>query len=173
MSVQIWFNLLFRLLTSDFHHPALNLIFVKKIMGVADLLFKKKGIGEKNLKDGQDIWLNTVKESVVQLPSGLQYEIMTEGDGPKPGPKSMVKCHYHGTTIAGKVFDSSVKRGTPASFPLNKVIKGWTEALQLMPVGSKWRLIIPPHLAYGDQQISKEIGPNSTLVFQVELLGIK
>jgi FKBP-type peptidyl-prolyl cis-trans isomerase FklB len=80
------------------------------------------------------------RESVVELPSGLQYEIITEGDGAKPGPKSTVKCHYHGTTISGKVFDSSVKRGTPASFPLNRVIAGWTEALQLMPVGSKWRL---------------------------------
>ena len=144
-------------------------------MGVADLLFKrKKEQAEKNLKDGQEYMMEYGKrESVVELPSGLQYEIMVEGDGPKPGPKSMVKCHYHGMTIGGKVFDSSVKRGTPASFPLNKVIKGWTEALQLMPVGSKWRLIIPPHLAYGDQQISKEIGPNSTLVFQVELLDIK
>lgn len=163
------------LLTSCFHHPSINLIFVKKIMGVADLLFKKKKeLAEKNLKDGQEYMVEYGKrETVVQLPSGLQYEIITEGDGAKPGPKSTVKCHYHGTTITGKVFDSSVKRGTPASFPLNRVIKGWTEALQLMPVGSKWKLIIPPHLAYGDQQISKEIGPNSTLVFQVELLEIK
>ena len=132
-------------------------------MGVADLLFKrKKELAEKNLKDGKEYMEEYGKrESVVTLPSGLQYEIIT------------VKCHYHGTTITGKVFDSSVKRGTPASFPLNRVISGWTEALQLMPVGSKWRLILPPHLAYGDQEISKEIGPNSTLVFEVELLGIK
>lgn len=153
-----------------------SLIFVKKLtMGVADLLFKrKKEQAEKNLNEGKAYMEEYGKrESVVQLPSGLQYEVITEGDGEKPGPKSMVKCHYHGTTIAGKIFDSSVKRGTPASFPLNKVIAGWTEALQLMPVGSKWRLIIPPHLAYGEQQISKEIGPNSTLVFEVELLGIK
>nr|WP_294214615.1 FKBP-type peptidyl-prolyl cis-trans isomerase [uncultured Chryseobacterium sp.] len=144
-------------------------------MGVSDILQKrKKEQAEKNLKDGNEYREEYGKrESVVTLPSGLQYEIITEGDGAKPGPKSTVKCHYHGTTISGKIFDSSVKRGQPASFPLNRVIAGWTEALQLMAVGSKWRLIIPPHLAYGDQQISKEIGPNSTLVFEVELLDIK
>ncbi|WP_294277197.1 FKBP-type peptidyl-prolyl cis-trans isomerase [uncultured Chryseobacterium sp.] len=144
-------------------------------MGVSDILQKrKKEQAEKNLKDGNEYREEYGKrESVITLPSGLQYEIITEGDGAKPGPKSTVKCHYHGTTISGKIFDSSVKRGQPASFPLNRVIAGWTEALQLMAVGSKWRLIIPPHLAYGDQQISKEIGPNSTLVFEVELLDIK
>lgn len=144
-------------------------------MGVSDILQKrKKEQAEKNLKDGNEYREEYGKrESVVTLPSGLQYEIITEGDGARPGPKSTVKCHYHGTTISGKIFDSSVKRGQPASFPLNSVIAGWTEALQLMAVGSKWRLIIPPHLAYGDQQISKEIGPNSTLVFEVELLDIK
>ncbi|WP_295202551.1 FKBP-type peptidyl-prolyl cis-trans isomerase [uncultured Chryseobacterium sp.] len=144
-------------------------------MGVSDILQKrKKEQAEKNLKDGNEYREEYGKrESVVTLPSGLQYEIITEGDGARPGPKSTVKCHYHGTTISGKIFDSSVKRGQPASFPLNRVIAGWTEALQLMAVGSKWRLIIPPHLAYGDQQISKEIGPNSTLVFEVELLDIK
>ncbi|MDQ1095009.1 MULTISPECIES: FKBP-type peptidyl-prolyl cis-trans isomerase [Chryseobacterium] len=144
-------------------------------MGVSDILQKrKKELAEKNLRDGNEYREEYGKrESVITLPSGLQYEIITEGNGAKPGPKSTVKCHYHGTTISGKIFDSSVKRGQPASFPLNRVIEGWTEALQLMPVGSKWRLIIPPHLAYGDQQISKEIGPNSTLVFEVELLDIK
>jgi FKBP-type peptidyl-prolyl cis-trans isomerase FklB len=84
----------------------------------------------------------------------------------------VVRCHYHGTLIDGKVFDSSVQRGQPASFPLNRVIPGWTEALQLMGVGSKWKLFLPPNLAYGDRQVSAEIGPNSTLVFEVELLGI-
>ncbi len=164
----------FHLPTPIFRHKKLSLQKYL-IMGVADMLFKrKKELAEKNLKDGQEYMAEYGKrESVVELPSGLQYEIITEGDGEKPGPRSTVKCHYHGTTITGKVFDSSVKRGTPASFPLNKVIKGWTEALQLMPVGSKWRLILPPHLAYGDQQISKEIGPNSTLIFEVELLDIK
>ena len=144
-------------------------------MGVADILKRrKKELTEKNLKEGQEYMEEYGKrETVVKLPSGLFYEVITEGDGAKPGAKSTVKCHYHGTTITGKVFDSSVKRGTPASFPLNRVITGWTEGLQYMTVGSKYRFIIPPHLAYGDQEISKEIGPNSTLIFEVELLGIK
>ena len=115
---------------------------------------------------------NAQRPGVVTLESGLQYEIIQEGNGAKPGPTQTVTCHYHGTLIDGRVFDSSVQRGTPAAFPLNRVISGWTEALQLMGVGSKWRLFLPPHLAYGDRQISAEIGPNSTLVFEVELLGI-
>ena len=116
---------------------------------------------------------NGKRESVVTLPSGLQYEIITHGDGPKPSAHNTVTCHYHGTTIKGEVFDSSVRRGQPASFPLNAVIKGWTEALQLMPTGSKWKLYIPPHLAYGNRSISREIGPNSTLIFEVELISFK
>ncbi len=115
---------------------------------------------------------NGLREGVVSRESGLQYEIIHAGDGTKPGPASSVTCHYHGTLPDGTVFDSSVQRGRPATFPLNRVIAGWTEALQLMPVGSKWRLFLPPHLAYGDQHVSAEIGPNSTLVFEVELLGI-
>ncbi|MBK1895339.1 FKBP-type peptidyl-prolyl cis-trans isomerase [Chryseobacterium paridis] len=144
-------------------------------MGVADMLFKrKKELAEKNLNEGKAFMEeNAKKDGVVTLPSGLQYEIITEGNGAQPKAKDTVKCHYHGTTIKGDVFDSSVKRGTPASFPLNRVISGWTEALQLMSVGSKWRLFLPPNLAYGEEQISKEIGPNSTLIFEVELLGIK
>jgi FKBP-type peptidyl-prolyl cis-trans isomerase FklB len=126
-----------------------------------------------NLKAGQEFLAeNAQREGVVSLESGLQYEIMHEGDGAKPGPTQTVTCHYHGTVIDGRVFDSSVKRGQPASFPLNRVISGWTEALQLMAIGSKWRLFLPPHLAYGDRQVSAEIGPNSTLIFEVELLGI-
>ena len=116
---------------------------------------------------------NGKRENVVTLPSGLQYEIIKQGDGPKPSAHNTVTCHYHGTTIKGEVFDSSVKRGQPASFPLNGVIKGWTEALQLMPVGSKWKLFIPPQLAYGNRAISREIGPNSTLIFEVELISFK
>ncbi len=126
-----------------------------------------------NLKAGMEFLAqNGQREGVVTLDSGLQYEIITAAEGPKPGPTQTVKCHYHGTVIDGRVFDSSVRRGQPASFPLNRVISGWTEALQLMSVGSKWRLFLPPHLAYGEQQVSAEIGPNSTLIFEVELLGI-
>lgn len=127
-----------------------------------------------NLKAGETFLAeNGKRENVVTLPSGLQYEIIKQGDGPKPSANNTVTCHYHGTTITGEVFDSSVKRGQPASFPLNGVIKGWTEALQLMPVGSKWKLFIPPQLAYGNRNISREIGPNSTLIFEVELISFK
>lgn len=144
-------------------------------MGVADQLAQLKA--EKaaaNLKAGQD-FLATNKErpEVTELPSGLQYEILTAGDGAKPTASNEVTCHYHGTLINGTIFDSSVQRGRPASFPLNMVIKGWTEGLQLMPTGSKWRFFIPPHLGYGDRQVSAEIGPNSTLIFDVELISFK
>ncbi len=126
-----------------------------------------------NLKTGQDFLdANKSKPGIVALPSGLQYEVITEGKGPKPSASNKVTCHYHGTLIDGTVFDSSVKRGQPATFPLNMVIKGWTEGLQLMPTGSKWRFFIPPHLGYGDRQVSAQIGPNSTLVFEVELISI-
>jgi len=143
-------------------------------MGVADILFKrKKELAEKNLNDGIAFRVeNGANPNVITLPSGLQYEILVEGSGEKPKASDTVKCHYHGTTIKGEVFDSSVNRGKPASFPLNRVIQGWTEGVQLMSVGSKFKFVIPANLAYGDQQISKEIGPNSTLIFEVELLGI-
>lgn len=144
-------------------------------MGVADQLAQLKA--EKaaaNLKEGQD-FLATNKErpEVTELPSGLQYEILIAGEGAKPSASNEVTCHYHGTLINGTIFDSSVQRGRPASFPLNMVIKGWTEGLQLMPTGSKWRFFIPPHLGYGDRQVSAEIGPNSTLIFDVELISFK
>lgn len=115
---------------------------------------------------------NKTKPGVVTLPSGLQYEIVKAGDGPKPTLTDKVKCHYHGTLIDGTVFDSSVDRGQPIDFPVNGVIKGWVEALQLMPVGSKWKLFIPADLAYGDNQAGAKIAPGSTLVFDVELLEI-
>lgn len=143
-------------------------------MGIADKLFNMKN--EKaaaNLKAGEDfLEANKSKAGVVALPSGLQYEVITEGTGPKPTASSKVTCHYHGTLIDGTIFDSSVQRGQPATFPLNMVIKGWTEGVQLMPQGSKWRFFIPPHLGYGERQTGSHIGPNSTLVFEVELLGI-
>jgi FKBP-type peptidyl-prolyl cis-trans isomerase FklB len=143
-------------------------------MGIADKLFNMRN--EKaaaNLKAGEDfLAANKNKPGVVALPSGLQYEIITEGTGVKPTASNKVTCHYHGTLIDGTVFDSSVRRGQPATFPLNAVIKGWTEGLQLMPTGSKWRFFIPPSLGYGERQVSAQIGPNSTLIFEVELLGV-
>ena len=115
---------------------------------------------------------NSVRDGVVVLPSGLQYEIMVEGKGAKPGPRDIVTTHYHGTLTDGSVFDSSVERRAPESFPLDRVIAGWTEGLQLMSVGSKWKFSIPSNLAYGDRRIPG-IPPNSTLIFEVELLDIE
>jgi len=115
---------------------------------------------------------NAVKEGIVVTESGLQYEILEAGDGDKPAVDSVVLTHYHGTLIDGTVFDSSVERGQPAEFPVNRVIPGWTEALQLMPKGSKWRLYIPQELAYGAQGSGGKIAPYSALVFDVELLEI-
>ena len=123
---------------------------------------------------GQDyLTANGKKDGITTLDSGLQYEILSKGEGEKPKLDSTVTTHYHGTTIDGKVFDSSVERGTPASFPVNGVIAGWTEALQLMPMGSKWRLFVPSDLAYGERGAGPDIGPHSTLIFDVELLDIK
>jgi FKBP-type peptidyl-prolyl cis-trans isomerase FklB len=143
-------------------------------MSISDILFKKKQEqAANNLKEGQDfLAANKTKEGITELPSGLQYQVLVQGDGTKPTAFNSVTCHYHGTLINGTIFDSSVQRGKPATFPLNMVIKGWTEGLQLMNMGSKYRFFIPAHLAYGERQVSAEIGANSTLIFDVELLGI-
>jgi FKBP-type peptidyl-prolyl cis-trans isomerase FklB len=126
-----------------------------------------------NKEKGEKFLAENAKKSGVKVtPSGLQYEVIKEGTGPKPTAENTVKVHYHGTTIDGEVFDSSVDRGEPATFPLNGVIKGWTEGLQLMNVGSKYKFYIPSELAYGARQAGQKIGPNSTLVFEVELLEI-
>ena len=115
---------------------------------------------------------NKKKTGVTTLESGLQYEVLTEGNGAKPKASDTVTTHYHGTLISGEVFDSSVERGQPASFPVNGVIAGWVEALQLMPVGSKWRLFVPSNLAYGERGAGQKIGPHTTLIFEVELISI-
>jgi FKBP-type peptidyl-prolyl cis-trans isomerase FklB len=130
--------------------------------------------GASNKKEG-DAFLaaNKDKEGVVTLPSGLQYKILTEGAGPKPAATDSVVCNYSGKLINGTEFDSSYKRGQPVTFPVTGVIKGWTEALQLMPVGSKWQLYIPAELAYGEPGRGPAIGPNSTLIFEVELISIQ
>ena len=134
---------------------------------------KAKEAGATNRKEG-DTFLaeNKSKDGVKVLPDGLQYKVLTEGNGPKPAATDTVTVNYRGTLINGKEFDSSYKRGQPASFPVNGVIKGWTEALQLMPVGSKYQLFIPPDLAYGDRGAGADIGPGDTLIFEVELLSI-
>lgn len=134
---------------------------------------KQNSEGSVNAKEGEDfLSKNKTEEGVIELPSGLQYKILTEGNGAKPQASDKVKCHYHGTLINGTVFDSSVERGEPAEFPVNGVIPGWVEALQLMPVGSKWRLFIPSNLAYGDQGAGGAIGAKASLIFDVELLAI-
>jgi FKBP-type peptidyl-prolyl cis-trans isomerase FklB len=126
-----------------------------------------------NRKAGEEfLAANKTKPGVVTTASGLQYLILKEGTGPKPVATDKVRCHYHGTLIDGTVFDSSVDRGQPAEFPVNGVIPGWVEALQLMPVGSKWKLFLPSGLAYGDNQMGGKIAPGSTLIFEVELLDI-
>jgi FKBP-type peptidyl-prolyl cis-trans isomerase FklB len=136
----------------------------------SDLMKKQQAAGKK---EGDDfLSANKGKEGVVALPSGLQYKILTAGTGPKPTASDTVACNYKGTLINGTEFDSSYKRGQPTKFPVNGVIKGWTEALQLMPVGSKWQLFIPSDLAYGEGG-NQGIPPNSTLIFEVELVSIE
>ena len=128
---------------------------------------------ELNKKAGEEFLdINKLKEGVVTLPSGLQYQILISGKGNKPGPADKVRCHYHGTLINGTVFDSSIDRGEPAEFGVNQVIAGWTEALQLMSEGAKWRLFIPSALAYGKRGAGEAIEPNSALIFDVELIKI-
>ncbi len=130
--------------------------------------------GAKNMKDGEAfLEANKKKPGVITLQSGLQYKIITMGTGAKPSPKDTVRCNYRGTLINGKEFDSSFKSGKPAELVLGQMIPGWIEGLQLMPIGSKWELYIPSNLAFGERSLGAEIGPNSTLVFEVEILGIK
>jgi FKBP-type peptidyl-prolyl cis-trans isomerase FklB len=131
-------------------------------------------MGDANKKEGGTfLAANKAKEGVMTTPSGLQYKVIKQGTGPKPTAGDTVVCNYRGTLINGKEFDSSYKRGQPASFPVSGVIKGWTEALQLMPVGSKWELFVPSDLAYGDRGAGADIGPGATLIFEVELLSIQ
>ncbi|MFN8164754.1 MAG: FKBP-type peptidyl-prolyl cis-trans isomerase [Bacteroidia bacterium] len=134
---------------------------------------QKKAKGQANVEKGKEfLAANKSKPGVVELPDGLQYQVMKEGTGAQPTAADTVKVHYHGTLINGNVFDSSVQRGEPVEFPLGQVIKGWTEGLQLMKVGAKYKFFIPPGLAYGENS-PPGIEPNSVLIFEVELLGIK
>ncbi|MCB0580301.1 MAG: FKBP-type peptidyl-prolyl cis-trans isomerase [Phaeodactylibacter sp.] len=134
---------------------------------------KQEAKFQSNIEEGKAfLEANAQREEVTVLPSGLQYEVLQSGEGKKPGATDKVTVHYHGTLIDGTVFDSSVERGQPATFGVNQVISGWTEALQLMPEGSKWKLYIPSDLAYGPRGAGPKIGPYSTLVFEVELLKV-
>lgn len=146
--------------------------FQKELVAKQEAKAKEGGI--KNLKDGEAFLAeNSKKAGVVTLASGLQYKVEKKGTGKKPGPSDSVTVHYKGTLIDGTEFDSSYKRGEPVSFPVGGVIPGWTEALQLMEEGSKWQLFIPAKLAYGERGAGAQIGPNSTLIFDVELLKVE
>jgi FKBP-type peptidyl-prolyl cis-trans isomerase FklB len=135
---------------------------------------QQKSIYQNNINEGEQfLEENSKRQNVVTLESGLQYEIIKEGNGEKPLLSDTVTTHYHGTLINGEVFDSSIRRGQPATFPVSGAIKGWTEALQMMSVGSKWKLYIPHHLAYGSQGAGNSIAPYTTLIFEVELIDIK
>lgn len=135
---------------------------------------KQATAGADNLKAGEAFLAeNSKKDGVKVLPSGLQYKVLKSGTGKTPKLTDTVEAHYHGTLIDGTVFDSSVERGEPVPFPVNGVIPGWTEALQLMKEGDKWQLVIPPNLAYGEQGAGGRIGPNSTLIFEVELISVE
>jgi FKBP-type peptidyl-prolyl cis-trans isomerase FklB len=135
---------------------------------------KTKILGEKNKKEGETFLAeNKKKEGVITLPSGLQYKVIKDGTGKQPSADSTVETNYRGTLVDGTEFDSSYKRGQPATFPVNGVIKGWTEALQLMKEGSKWELFVPASLAYGERGAGNVIGPNATLIFEVELISVK
>lgn len=152
--------------------PAITYDEAKEVINEYFIKLQKEKM-EINKKAGEEfLHINKGRAGVVELPSGLQYQILKQGNGAKPSATDKVKCHYHGTLINGTVFDSSVQRGQPAVFGVNQVIPGWVEALQLMPVGSKWRLFIPSNLAYGEHGAGEMIEPNSTLIFDVELLDI-
>ena len=152
--------------------PAISYDEAKQVINDYFMKLQKEKF-EINKKAGEEFLnINKGKAGVVTLPSGLQYQVLQKGEGPKPTASDKVKCHYHGTLINGTVFDSSVQRGEPAVFGVSQVIPGWVEALQLMPVGSKWRLFIPSDLAYGEHGAGEAIEPNSALVFDVELLDI-
>ncbi len=156
---------------SDSQWTAVMQGFQRKMMAKQDSMRKVKV--ETNLKAAKDFLAKNGKEGgVITTASGLQYKVVTEGQGKKPDSSNTVTVHYTGTLLDGTEFDSSVKRGKPATFPVTGVIPGWTEALKLMSVGSKWKLFVPPHLGYGERGAGAKIGPNSLLIFDVELLGI-
>ena len=152
--------------------PAMSYDEAKTIINEYFQEVQKKAVAQNKEAGEEFLKINAHKAGVTTLPSGLQYEVIRMGDGPKPQLTDSVECHYHGTLINGQVFDSSMDRGETATFPLQGVIKGWTEILQLMPVGSKWKVTIPSDLAYGDRGAGQMIQPGSTLIFIIELIAI-
>ena len=152
--------------------PAISYEEAKQVINDYFMKLQQERLEINKQAGAEFLEINRHKAGVVELPSGLQYEILKQGTGAKPSANDKVKCHYHGTLINGTVFDSSVQRGEPATFGVSQVIPGWIEALQLMPVGSKWRLFIPSNSAYGEHGAGDVIEPNSTLIVDVELLDI-
>lgn len=152
--------------------PEISFEEAKSIINQYFVELQEKAVRLNKEAGAEFLKINGHKAGVVTLESGLQYEVIKQGDGKKPQLKDTVRCHYHGTLINSVVFDSSIERGQPAEFPLQGVIKGWTEVLQLMPVGSKWKVTIPSDLAYGDRGAGQKIQPGSTLIFIIELLDI-
>ncbi|MFT4524532.1 MAG: FKBP-type peptidyl-prolyl cis-trans isomerase FklB [Bacteroidia bacterium] len=145
---------------------------IQQVLGKAFQAAQESMKAEAGVEGEAFLAENAKKDGITVLESGLQYRVITEGSGAKPAATDQVTTHYHGTLISGKVFDSSVDRGEPATFPVNGVIAGWVEALQLMPVGSKWELFVPYNLAYGERGAGADIKPYSTLIFEVELVAI-
>jgi len=165
--IQHWYNQQEAALDDGQINASYQVIQARKQARDAELAGKRQQLA--------DIFLeaNAAREGVTTTDSGLQYEVLESGDGARPGPTSTVVTHYHGTLVDGTVFDSSVERGEPAEFGVHQVIPAWTEALQLMSVGDKWRIACPPSLAYGEQGAGSAIGPNTALVFEIHLIAIK
>jgi FKBP-type peptidyl-prolyl cis-trans isomerase FklB len=165
--IQHWYNQQEAALDDGQINASYQVIQARKQARDAELAGKRQQLA--------DIFLeaNAAREGVTTTDSGLQYEVLESGDGACPGPTSTVVTHYHGTLVDGTVFDSSVERGDPAEFGVHQVIPGWTEALQLMSVGDKWRIVCPPSLAYGEQGAGSAIAPNTALVFEIHLIAIK
>ena len=165
--IQHWYNQQQAALDDGQINASYQVIQARKQARDAELAGKRQQLA--------DIFLeaNAAREGVTTTDSGLQYEVLESGDGARPGPTSTVVTHYHGTLVDGTVFDSSVERGDPAEFGVHQVIPGWTEALQLMSVGDKWRIVCPPSLAYGEQGAGSAIAPNTALVFEIHLIAIK
>lgn len=160
--------------------PMLDQGAMKKVLKTyqQEMMKKRKAeqmeASKKNKKEAEEFFEeNSQKEGIEETDSGLQYKVLEEGSGPSPGPEDEVRVHYEGTLIDGTVFDSSHERGEPAEFQVNKVIKGWQEALQMMNEGGKWKIFVPSELAYGERGAGNQIGPNETLIFEVELLEVK
>lgn len=165
--VQHWYNHQQAALSDEQINPSYQVIQNRQQAKAAELATKREELAS------QFMAANAARDEVSTTASGLQYEVLETGSGDKPGPQSTVVTHYHGTLLDGTVFDSSVERGEPAEFGVHQVIPGWTEALQMMSVGDKWRIACPPKLAYGEQGAGDSIPPNTDLVFEIHLIAIK